>query len=265
MSALYEAGSGAAREAYVYPPPRPEPDASLLCNRGAAREARGLARAALDFARCGGVEAAPSCALHPDHDKLLPHEEQKKMLNRHQWRCGICGKTFRSERYLDAHLDRRHLDTLAPNATLCVGDLCDVLRCPGWLRAQRAEHHGACNARALDARRHWCQHVMHDCFADQGAAGHAVFEKLDAHFCEPLSCAWRERLRDGAEIPALRCAGAGDAGGGHAGYYVGAGALCAALVLLYVGIACWYGETKWLGGDLRRSRHRRSIFKTKSY
>ena len=25
------------------------------------------------------------------------------MLNRHQWRCGICGKTFRSERYLDAH------------------------------------------------------------------------------------------------------------------------------------------------------------------
>ena len=96
---------------------------------------------------------------------------------------------------------------------------------------------------------------MHDCFADQGAAGHAVFEKLDAHFCEPLSCAWRERLRDGA----------GGAGGGHAGYYVGAGVLCAALVLLYVGIACWYGETKWLGGDLRRSRHRRWFFKTKSY
>ena len=29
-----ETGSGAAHVTYVYPPPRPEPDASLLCNRG---------------------------------------------------------------------------------------------------------------------------------------------------------------------------------------------------------------------------------------
>ena len=174
-----------------------------------------------------------------------------------------CGKTFRSERYLDAVFDRRYLDTLAPNATLCVGDLCDVLRCPGWLRAQRAEHHGACNARALDARRHWCQHVMHECFADQGAAGHAVFEKLDAHFCEPLSCAG-ERLRDGAEIPALRRAGAGGAGAATPAT-TSAPARSAPPSCCSTGIACWYGETKCLGGDLRRSRHRRSIFKTKSY
>ena len=54
------------------------------CDRAAAREAR---KAARELLLSRGVAISPSCPLHPDNDRLLPHERRKKTLGRAQWQC----------------------------------------------------------------------------------------------------------------------------------------------------------------------------------
>ena len=88
------------------------------CDRAAAREAR---KAARELLLSRGVAISPSCPLHPDNDRLLPHERRKKTLGRAQWQCSECSKLFRSERHLDLHLERKHDALLQPNATVCLG------------------------------------------------------------------------------------------------------------------------------------------------
>ena len=111
------------------------------CDRAAAREAR---KAARELLLSRGVAISPLCPLHPDNDRLLPHERRKKTLGRAQWqcahslnrtltepkpipsqtplRCSECSKLFRSERHLDLHLERKHDALLQPNATVCLGE-----------------------------------------------------------------------------------------------------------------------------------------------
>ena len=57
---------------------------SAPCDRAAAREARTAAR---ELLLSRGVAISPLCPLHPDNDRLLPHERRKKTLGRAQWQC----------------------------------------------------------------------------------------------------------------------------------------------------------------------------------
>lgn len=54
------------------------------CDRAAAREAR---KAARELLLSRGVAISPACPLHPDNDRLLPHERRKKTLGRGHWQC----------------------------------------------------------------------------------------------------------------------------------------------------------------------------------
>ena len=56
----------------------------MACDRAASREAR---KAARELLLDRGVPISPSCPLHPDNDRLLPHESRKNMLSRAQWQC----------------------------------------------------------------------------------------------------------------------------------------------------------------------------------
>jgi len=236
------------------------------CDRVASREARNiLTTGLLPAVRQLGVEFAPSCPLHPDHDHLLRHERAKQPATQWQWRCGECGKIFKSEHYLDLHLERRHNDTLpAASDGTCLADYCDILRCPSWIGSLRhkAEHRSACRPAMLEARRALCQHVMHDCFVASaiGVDLHHVFERMDERYCHALSCAGRQRIRDGLEPSERTTALAAD--GSHTGYYAVAGLLFLALGVLYASLLVWFGDTR---GDAvaeglraRRGRQRRS-------
>ena len=160
----------------------------------------------------------------------------------------------------------------------CLGDFCDILRCPSWadsmLHSLRSGHAG-CRGRELETRRHFCQHMVHDCVehhrsgaAGSGAVGsgaaHALFEELDAHFCAPLNCEWREGLRLGHHRLDLPGSNASN------GYYVLAALLLMAVSGVYFGLFCWYSATKAVSGDLRARRQRRTrccgfLHKQKSY
>eukprot|EP00850_Spirogloea_muscicola_P026013 SM005208S17863 [mRNA] locus=s5208:333:821:- [translate_table: standard] len=42
------------------------------------------------------------------------HEKRKVRVRENKWECGYCRKAFRSEAYLDMHMDNRHADQLPP-------------------------------------------------------------------------------------------------------------------------------------------------------
>ncbi|KAL3920887.1 MAG: hypothetical protein SGPRY_005092, partial [Prymnesium sp.] len=138
------------------------------CHRPSAREARKLCKSMLlPLARSMGAEMSPSCPLHEWSDRLLEQEKKKLAYSMTNWKCEICGKSFRSEHYIDLHLDRKHMHMLPANATTCLGDFCDILRCPSWvttMRAQMKEDPSSCQESVLEGRRHFCRHLMHECF-----------------------------------------------------------------------------------------------------
>ena len=225
------------------------------CDRAASREARRIAKTdILEAAQRQNVPLLASCPLHPDNDRVRSHETHKKKIAPNQWRCGVCDKIFSSEEYLDRHMERRHADMLT-NDTLCLGDYCDVLRCPRWL--EDIQHRAvACKPSEVAARMHLCQHVLHDCFPP-GGDGRALFERLNARFCQQLSCEWRAELH-ASPTATLRALEALDRGAPSATlYYVLAGVLVAGLAILYGTLFCWLRETKLCGrSDLRPRRAR---------
>lgn len=96
---------------------------SRVCDRAGAREARTIIRdQLLQVAHHHGVSISEHCPLHPNHDRLRLHESHKQMTTQNQWKCALCGKMFRSEHYIDLHLERKHHHTLPQNATMVSAD-----------------------------------------------------------------------------------------------------------------------------------------------
>lgn len=55
-----------------------------------------------------GVSVPLECPFHPTRDIYGPQEKVKHQHRSSQWTCGLCGKSFFEERYLDMHFDNRH-------------------------------------------------------------------------------------------------------------------------------------------------------------
>jgi hypothetical protein len=87
----------------------------------------------------------------------------------------LCVQKFRSERYLDRHLDLRHSDTL-PSDSYCAADLCSVFACGP--SAQR------CNAVSLARYRARCRGLFATCFPP-GSALHSLYQ---SGFCDKMAC-----------------------------------------------------------------------------
>ena len=220
--------------------------ASMSCDRALSREARRIVET--DLARRArelGVTIQEQCPLHPQHDHLLVHERLKQPATQWQWRCSDCGKVFKSEAYLDRHLEKKHHDLLPADGGTCLADYCDILGCPSYVRSLRLPPEGLarpkakCRPAELDARRHLCQHLLEDCFfpgehLDERRAAQSMY----GHYCEPLSCAGLQRLRDGLD-PHRRVEDGTTHGGG---YQLLVAFVLVALALFYSGVLCWYGE-----------------------
>ncbi|KAJ8960828.1 hypothetical protein NQ318_020124 [Aromia moschata] len=70
------------------------------------------------------------CPFHPQRDIFGPQQAAKKQHRPSQWTCGICGKSFFEEKFLDMHFDNRHKEyiNMAEDA-VCLADYCDIMRC----------------------------------------------------------------------------------------------------------------------------------------
>ncbi|XP_050309906.1 uncharacterized protein LOC126745906 isoform X1 [Anthonomus grandis grandis] len=76
------------------------------------------------------VKLPLECPFHPQRDIFYPQQAMKKQHRPSQWTCGICGKSFFEEKFLDMHFDNRHKGkiNLAEDA-VCLADYCDIMRC----------------------------------------------------------------------------------------------------------------------------------------
>jgi len=84
---------------------------------------------------------APGCPFHPDKSVFKRQNDHKEFERGGFWKCGFCSKEFRSEEYLDRHMDARHSHEVAPTGSTCLADFCDVLGCPA-VAHEHHEHHG---------------------------------------------------------------------------------------------------------------------------
>jgi hypothetical protein len=52
------------------------------------------------------------CPWHPTRDPYFDQEKHKQAMSHREWVCEYCGKKFRTEFYIDQHMDRRHQDMI---------------------------------------------------------------------------------------------------------------------------------------------------------
>lgn len=74
-----------------------------------------------------------ACPLRKEYDALLDQEIKKERIGSGHWKCGLCGKRFRNEWYLDKHLELKHNDSSDHGSRRCYADFCGVLVSCGQL------------------------------------------------------------------------------------------------------------------------------------
>jgi hypothetical protein len=120
------------------------------------------------------------CLLHRDNDMFLDQDLHKTVTGSGLHKCLYCNKTFKSDAYLDAHMDRKHVDELRgardsagrPSARFCLADAAPVLgipapssASPAPLSAAQGAEAGAttaasiCSERTVERLAHRCRSI----------------------------------------------------------------------------------------------------------
>ena len=163
-------------------------------------------------------ELPPACPFARAKDMYLEHERHKEVVRRTQYKSLYSDKTFKSEYYVDKHMDNRHADKIPAGADVCLAEYCDVLRCDafrGW-RATDAKarfehaldaiglHAHECDEASLEDARARCERVVARCFPSREERGEvddaadAAAARLRAYFskqhCGFLTCGSVEEM-----------------------------------------------------------------------
>mmetsp|Transcript_20107 Transcript_20107/g.26561 ORF Transcript_20107/g.26561 Transcript_20107/m.26561 type:complete len:275 (-) Transcript_20107:453-1277(-) len=167
---------------------------TIGCDRSLSRKARRI----LDELVFSEIEIDPTelpveCPFNPSHDLYLEQESFKSIVRTTQWRCDKCGKTFKSEFYLDRHFDNKHSDILSHDAPVCLGEFCDVLGCEGTSHIHGKKvilgANGGCHPREMELAKLRCQASFHKCFPlEEGEISEIYYNTFNDEICERLSC-----------------------------------------------------------------------------
>merc|ERR1712100_727063 len=114
------------------------------------------------------------------------------------WACGICGKTFISEHYIDLHLERKHSDNGTEKEEFCLADYCDMFDVCDVDNKRRRAAKGAqekCNATNLNRTRDLCDKAIQKCFPLDSPISRNLHGQMSRHFCRTLDCEIREERR----------------------------------------------------------------------
>ena len=114
------------------------PKGSPACSRERSRHARAVLdeffHPVVDKNR---FELPPACPFARAKDMYLEHERHKEVVRRTQYKSLYSDKTFKSEYYVDKHMDNRHSDKIPAGADVCLAEYCDVLRCARFAAGAR--------------------------------------------------------------------------------------------------------------------------------
>ncbi len=123
---------------------RPPAFAPAGCSRAQSREATRAAVAFAAWAATARVQLLPGCLLNATATRFAAQEASKTRLRPRRWHCGLCGKEFFEEAWLDAHLHGRHGGGDA--ALPCLAERCHMLGCPSFEGGGDGGGDGACAA-----------------------------------------------------------------------------------------------------------------------
>ena len=216
----------------------------------------------------------PNCPFGRDKDMYLEHERHKEVVRRTQYKSLYSDKVFKSEYYVDKHMDNRHMDKIPEGADTCLADYCDVLRCDEHREWKRSDGRGGvgliawatarrCDREKMRGVRHHCEMLMHRCFpsasrvdddddderassSSSSASAAVLREHFTRHHCEYLTCESAPHMFE-------RLSGH-VAGGRSGGYYVALGLVGSLLAAYYLGWAAWRGGGRRVVRDLKRAR-----------
>mmetsp|Transcript_33293 Transcript_33293/g.70790 ORF Transcript_33293/g.70790 Transcript_33293/m.70790 type:complete len:297 (-) Transcript_33293:41-931(-) len=194
----------AASPAAAKPPVEtvPRTELSHPCSRAVSRTVRKqLEKEVLRPASRAGLDTWPKgCPLDPVRD-LYGRQEKQKQRKRgtgNLWTCGICGKTFKSEHYLDLHMERVHMNE-TPRDGVCLADYCEVFEvCNTDVKTKRRKDRDAeleCDNSTLAKAKTLCETAMLKCFPLQNEASRKMHAKLSRHWCQVLDCRIRAEQR----------------------------------------------------------------------
>ena len=65
----------------------------------------------------------PTCLLSFQADMYHEQERNKTITRSELFKCGYCNKTFKSEMYLDRHMDNKHMNLIPSERHHCLADL----------------------------------------------------------------------------------------------------------------------------------------------
>ncbi len=155
-------------------------------------------------------ELPSSCQLNPLYDQFLDQERNKTEVSRSDYQCGLCGKHFRSEFYLDKHISTHHRVQLRGSGEnrVCLGDLCPLFGCSvdpdsamhqsykagrGHFNKDRRDRTGqtfgtideGCTSDSLERQVYKCETLMRKCFGDLHGDLQSQFS---TNICGSLQC-----------------------------------------------------------------------------
>ncbi|KYQ88704.1 hypothetical protein DLAC_11826 [Tieghemostelium lacteum] len=122
-----------------------------------------------------------SCPLRKESDMLSVLESQKIDQYQH-WKCRSCLKQFKSEEFIDNHLKNQHADLISPNATVCLGDYCEMFNCDDSQLYQ-------CDSKKMEKLQFFCQGTLYKCFPP-GVSENAkkLYNLFSSQICDSLTC-----------------------------------------------------------------------------
>ncbi|XP_071819579.1 uncharacterized protein [Apostichopus japonicus] len=130
-----------------------------------------------------------SCPLSPSRNVYGDNEKHKLWEDTSRWSCQYCGKAFFGQEYLDMHFENRHLETInQPPNGVCLGDLCDILRCEVLDVMYQAKD--PCNETHLSTLTSKCEKIMKLCVPPglSGMKKYSFINDMRLAVCGFLTC-----------------------------------------------------------------------------
>jgi len=190
-------------------PPRTELKHS--CSRSISRNVRKVLEAdVLRLTRKEGLNGSlPGCPWNPESDLYALHELNKKRRTgrggSNGWTCGICNKTFKSDYYLDLHLERKHMDVAPVGESFCLADYCEIFEVCRESKGSSVRRRSSqdCDDELLTKERQRCELALTRCFPLDQELSRKWHAKFSKDYCQVLRCSIRAERRRDSEQPLL--------------------------------------------------------------
>jgi len=225
------------------------------CSRERSRDARAVLKEFFyPVTDAANYDLGPDCPLSRARDVFYEHETHKEPVrhSKNYWRSLYSGKVFKSEYYVDKHMERRHADKIPPGANVCLADYCDVLQCDrhaSYVKGER-ERTDHCDVSHVEDTRELCKRMLTECFPHRGDRSDEKAKKLTAYFnkyyCEQMTCA---KIGGVFELMSAHHETAG------ASYYILLGFVLLLVVTYYVSVYSWVNG-RHVSLDVQRARRR---------